>query len=809
MVALNRMAGNRAAAQLLRTPVDTQVPEGVDTGPRPLPAGASVGDYDPAQIKEDPGLGGGWTDADGTTTPSRRIGGIDRILLEGLSGHQGAKSWGAGAKAKDGYAAAAGPSGKQRGRAVALVPHAMKRQGGPITVVVHLHGIDAFGYTGSSGMRAGGAATEDIKDFRIPQQLESFAKNHPDSRVVVLMPLGATLKGSGGYTVDFGIDNYDKFVDESLGKLGITTSGDAPGSVYLSAHSGGGITISALSKHPFHKYRFGGIFAFESFHAFDLEKWRGLAQDHLSEDLAELQRLRADGHGEQEIAAAQASFLRDQGFRLVAFGGFGGYAGRVRSLRSAILDWFANHHRELIAATGGKPEIIDLLWRNYQASYAKEDHMAALSKDNHFESALESLVGSGAPAAATSPPASGSSASPAPTKPQPKPAAPPTAKKRRPRARHKPTTTSSAGHVHHKQAAEDEHKGEPPPPKKKAKAEEPAAAPTSAGDAAPSGAVPGQKQFEYVKWGLTDDPIEVIKKDQGHLRSAYGVPSQFLNEILEKAGIKQPDNWWSHFVKGMTFLGQPISPPIHEHLASHLRTVEAELAEKFGGPNKDPKVAGDNLHLNVNEDIKGSRKVSATAAVSMHMFGLAVDMNYTHNPYLLSRGAPPQDVFERAGQLVKGDQLKKGDKVSYKFGMYKDINAEYQMVSDANAVIVEYFSLADPANDQQLTDKLNHATGKWKKLDAAAARKLIEKDVVRFAGKLARSSHKEMIRKGGFLELNEALIKGLKLNWGAWYGDIMHFDMRTDGDIGQNIADQVGVYLAKMKKQADAPDPSG
>ena len=135
----------------------------------------------------------------------------------------------------------------------------------------------------------------------------------------------------------------------------------------------------------------------------------------------------------------------------------------------------------------------------------------------------------------------------------------------------------------------------------------------------------------------------------------------------------------------------------------HLRTVEGELAEQFGGPNKDPKVAGDRLHLNVNESIKGSRKVSATAAVSMHMFGLAVDMNYTHNPYLLSRGAPPQDVFERAGQLVKGDQLYKREKVSYKFGMYKDINAEYKMVSDANAVIVEYFSLSDPANESSST----------------------------------------------------------------------------------------------------------
>ncbi len=161
----------------------------------------------------------------------------------------------------------------------------------------------------------------------------------------------------------------------------------------------------------------------------------------------------------------------------------------------------------------------------------------------------------------------------------------------------------------------------------------------------------------------------------------------------------------------MTFLGHRISPVIHEHLAKHLRTVEAELAEQFGGPTKDPTVAGDRLHLNVNESLKGSRKVSATAAVSMHMFGLAVDMNYTHNPYVLSRGAPPQDVFERAGQLVKGDQLSKREKVSYTFGIYKDINAEYKMVSDANAVIVEYFSYLDPANVAQLNAKLEHATG--------------------------------------------------------------------------------------------------
>src|SRR5439155_23438661 len=120
-------------------------------------------------------------------------GGIDRVILAGLSGTQGGKSWaGAGASRVHISATGSGKAG-HRGRAVALVPHGM-RGGGPISVVVHFHGIDIGRYTGSSGMRETGERPEDVKDFQLPQQLQTFTKKHAGARVVVLMPLGATVK---------------------------------------------------------------------------------------------------------------------------------------------------------------------------------------------------------------------------------------------------------------------------------------------------------------------------------------------------------------------------------------------------------------------------------------------------------------------------------------------------------------------------------------------------------------------------------------------------------------------------------------
>lgn len=741
------MAGNRAVARL-------------------------VGDPGGARIEADPTLGGGWTAEDGTRTPSGRVGGVDRILLEGLSGHQGGKSWGESAKARQGHAAAARGKAGHRGRAVALVPHSMKHHGGPISVVVHLHGIDIGKYAGSSGMREQGDRSEDVQYFQIPQQLEAFSNRHSEARVVVLMPLGATVKAGGGFTVDFGIDDWDKFVDECLAKLGITATGDPPGSVYLSAHSGGGFTISALGSKPFQTYRFGGVFAFESFHHWDIGAWIKLVEGHLSEDLAQLANLREQAPPDQ-VAERQLAYLRDRGFRFAAFGGFGGYGDRARTLHTAIGKWFTDNHRALAAATGGNPAVLDLLSRNYQATYtgdrplapAQDRHMAAPAQDSHFESALESLV-AGAPA--------GSSQAAAIEPPQPA----------------------------------------PPAVAKQAKSAKPAKPAKAKGHSL-------QEPFTFAPYPLLDEQIVLVPGDDEHSKrytaakakaeikhkalpkpalkpDMTGIPSEFMLEILRRAKVPDPGGFFKKFVWNVSFLGRPINSPIHEHLAEHLRDVEQELAAQFGGPDKDPKVAGDTLGLGA-EPHAGARKVSGTAAISMHMFGLAIDVNHYANPYLQAAGGMPDDVFLSMSQLMQGkdDNIHLGASEEAAAAKYARLQAHNQMV-------IDYFALADPAKEQDLKDKLAHASGPWKKRNVKEARELIESDLASLGHHTQRDKDLEMLRKHGYLQLREEVVRGMKMNWGAWYGDMMHFDMRTDGDIGQRISVQIVKYLAELRAEQKA-----
>ncbi len=839
VLSVQRMAGNRAVAQLMGRSVDTEVPAGVSSAAGGLPAGATASSPGSATVVSHTELPGGWTEAGGKVS-SGRVGSVDRILLEGLSGSQGGKDggWGAGAKARNGHVAATGGGGAgHRGRAVALVPQGMKRSGGPISVVVHLHGIDAAIGPGTSGMRETGAAPEDVRDFQIPQQLEAFAGQHPDARMVVLMPLGATVKAGGGYTVDFGIGSLDTFVEESLGKLGIAADGTPPGTVYLSAHSGGGFAVSAWGSEPLKRYRFGGVFAFESFHG-DLDAWEKIVTDHLGKDHRRLRKLREDGGDEGKIAAAQAEYLRTEGFRFVAFGGSTpGYAARARALRETILKWFRDNHDALAATTGGHSELIGLLWRNYQAGYADEKHMESLSKGSHFESALEMTLAT--PPASASATAAGSATGAGPAM------APPTGaptKHRHHAAHAAKTPTAPSGSVDHKQQAREEHKGEPTPSKPTA------TAPVKAADAAPAKhAAAGRRRkslqdpFVFSKWPLYDKPITLIHKGKGspHKRDVAGTPSEFMPDLLQRANVPSPENFFNEFVADLEFLGKPINAPIHKHLAEHLRTVEREFAFNFGGPDKDPKVAGQVLGL--DEDIAGARGISATSAISMHMFGLAIDVNHHDNPYLQAGGGIPNKIFERIGELMKGEALmktytpkrKKGakkdpqpvtveSKTDFEGGdQFEDTRRKYTRMKDFNQLVVDYFALVDPAHDAELKSRLQTAIGPWKGVDADTARQTIEADVMALAIRLGRPPKKkdkhdtkysdlsdvEVIRRKGFLQLREEVVLGLKLNWGAWYGDMMHFDMRSDGDIGQRISEQIFRFLGEQKAIADAPDP--
>ncbi len=730
------MAGNRAATQLLRAPVE-QAPEGVDPGIA-LPAGTTA------------------PDAGTVTITDGKVGDVDRVLLDGLPGSQG-RGWDGGGADKGHIGVTGkGPKGR-RGRAIALVPHGMKGDG-PLSVVVHLHGLDIGGYTGSSGMRETGDRPEDVRYFQIPQQLEAFTSKHPGARLVVLMPLGVT----GGGMSKFGIDDFDAYLDAALGQLGLSGQ---EGTLYLSAHSGGGFTISALASDPsWHpqRYRFGGVFAFESFHGADMEAWQRMIRGHLGVDLAQLRKRRRAGR-------AQLEYLRTAGFRFAAFGGFGGYRGRVTTLRATILDWFAEHRNDLRDVVDDSG-VLNLLWRNYQAVEEDAGHMEALSKSSHFESALESLVDAGA--AATPAPAA------APTQ-QPHP---------RPVPVDEHATTPKA-------QAEGEHKHEGRPK-------------SHAGHGSSSWRdVGADGAFRREHFQMSSKEKLLIGK-AGHKRPVSQSPLLYTAAILKQAfPNRDPADWYDNFTSGLRFLGRPIRDPIHITLAEHLRKIERELVEKYGGPDQDPVVAGRAVGLDDDEMIIGARDYPTSAPISMHLFGLALDVNYTRNPFI---GASANDVFRRAGQLVHG-----------KAAAWQ-ANMTHAQLTELNKTLTDYFKLAkDPGT---LKDKLRDATGPWPGMKLEDAQQLIEADLSAkpvsakeakrkgikpspggLAWRWARGDKIEVVRETGFMNVREELVRGLKLNWGAAYGDMMHFDLRNQGD-GAKIYGAIGPYMKELKEEADAAE---
>jgi hypothetical protein len=64
-----------------------------------------------------------------------------------------------------------------------------------------------------------------------------------------------------------------------------------------------------------------------------------------------------------------------------------------------------------------------------------------------------------------------------------------------------------------------------------------------------------------------------------------------------------------------------------------------------------------------------------------------------------------------------------------------------------------------------------------------------------------------MIRTAGFLNVKEELVRGMKMNWGGSYGDMMHFDLREDGGTGQRIFSKINPYINKLHEDAKKLDP--
>jgi hypothetical protein len=178
----------------------------------------------------------------------------------------------------------------------------------------------------------------------------------------------------------------------------------------------------------------------------------------------------------------------------------------------------------------------------------------------------------------------------------------------------------------------------------------------------------------------------------------------------------------------------------------------------------------------------------------MHLFGLALDVNYTANPFV-GRGPKETHVLANAGLLVTGSPV----------GLDKKTYGDLHRV---NSVLVEYLGYLDADTSATvgatLDAKLAAAkAAPWAGLKREDALPLIKADYQTITALWERKnkSQAEVIKKSGFMDLSKELVEGMKMSWGGAYGDIMHFDLRDQGQ-GREIHRAVGRYLERKKQES-------
>jgi hypothetical protein len=229
-------------------------------------------------------------------------------------------------------------------------------------------------------------------------------------------------------------------------------------------------------------------------------------------------------------------------------------------------------------------------------------------------------------------------------------------------------------------------------------------------------------------------------------------------------------------------------------MAKLLKAIERELVREFGG---NAKGVGDQLLNNSTEGIAGSRLVSSTATFSMHMFGLAVDVNYLGNPFIQSAG----DVKGLNNVLRNASLLMNRPTLAYRRGAPRDT---FDSVQRLDALLETYFDLLDrPVELARLAQA--STSPEWNRLTAAEAQAKVQKNLDNLAGLLARGGKaKGHFKRHAILDFDKRFVvrmEALGLSWGGHYGDMMHFDMRSAG-VGLYVEKARMAYAGKVKALA-------
>lgn len=250
---------------------------------------------------------------------------------------------------------------------------------------------------------------------------------------------------------------------------------------------------------------------------------------------------------------------------------------------------------------------------------------------------------------------------------------------------------------------------------------------------------------------------------------------------------KAVEAWFAGHAPDATFMGVPIeassgseAPGVHQSLQKQLQAAEALLVAK-GMPKAgeeapegaDPELAGFKIR-NISGLRPPTPATDKATGVSMHCYGLAVDINVSANPYVRSSGAR---MVERATLLINGTKYTLDSK-----GGHGNPETAWTKLQAGSKALKAYFALG-ARGKAAIEAKLEAHPAAASQGDAAWWEEQIRLD------REDEDRNKNWVHGSptkGFMDLPKAFVKiltgpGVELRWGGTLSggkDIMHFDYK-------------------------------
>lgn len=293
----------------------------------------------------------------------------------------------------------------------------------------------------------------------------------------------------------------------------------------------------------------------------------------------------------------------------------------------------------------------------------------------------------------------------------------------------------------------------------------------------------------------TYDDVTKKAHNQSGLNGAKG---EMVRTMLQKAGFN-PRKWYQEMVS-INLFGQE-AKGIRPEFAAKLKAAEKLTLAKLA--KEDPRLSDPRMakkYLGINESYKTSRRLRGEKKEyqSMHLFGLAIDINYGNNPWITQDGRASHKPFYKKLLSSTDALFNSNTRAAYTYTSSNTKVADQERLgkifdghSVADKQLELYFSLLD--NDEKLKSYLEASESrKWKTISVRRAKSIIKKDYKAFAKQSSRNRNtreKANFKKEAIMDLDKRFVMSMGevgLDWGGKYGDMMHFDMRFTG-IGKKI----------------------